>query len=632
MSFFYRAFFLLCLMVAFVPSAEAGNTRSANVGDPIPTLYWNVAGAPECIPDTSYTYSGNADGIRNSWVSLSPRPTTVGTHNFENRLIGAPAGTYTFTCTAGTVFDTSTLIVCDNVTQESDGASACVAKTPAVPTTLTAAPQACGTGQINLSWDPVPGATAYTLRDGATVIYTGAATSYSHTGLTEGSLHSYTVRAQNGALNSAYSAAVDATAPAICTFPNLIVAATNFPTGPLYQGVGVTIGGTIQNTGGAATPMPVYSNISYQWGGTGGAWTEITEFNDGILDPGDSSPKTYTFTPSGSGTLYLQFCVDSRNQIDEGAEETPNCVVSSAITVLEPAPGTPTGLTLNTTPVPACGGRMTASWNAVPGATSYKIAIDSGAYVDIGNVLSYEFTGLIAGSLHTIEVVASNSTGDSLPVSDGDSASDACTTLTVGTCTIADLARTCNTTVTWDITGAASPNIYNLTRSAAVPGTNMATGTSVTITLERSLSLSNELNGQNVIEARDGSNELQTRTVVASCGATSFFHTDGSEDRCQPNPNILITPNPAWIRSGDQANLTFGILANYPGVTCTFSGAMSAAASIVHTASASRTNYVRTTDPLTAAQVVRVSCEAPGLLTPVTGQVRVNVLPDVQEI
>jgi len=185
--------------------------------------------------------------------------------------------------------------------------------------------------------------------------------------------------------------------------------------------------------------------------------------------------------------------------------------------------------------------------------------------------------------------------------------------------------------VTWDLTGAAMPQIYNQTNDEIVPGTNMASGTAP-ITLIRSNTISNDPTGENVIKGLDNSTELQQRTAIASCLPTSFFHSSPAEDRCQPIPNILITPNPAWIRSGDQANLTFGILANYPDVECTFTGAMSTAAQISHTASASRTNYVRTTDILTAAQLVRTACTAPGLTPDVTGEVRVNVLPDVQEI
>ncbi len=627
MSFLYRAFFILCLTFVFTQSAEAGNTRSANVGDPIPAIAWNVSGAANCVP--SALYPNNADGIRAFWYSLTPAGNS--STNFGGRTIGAAAGSYTFTCTAGTASDTSTLVVCNNVTQESDGGAACVAKAPATPTGLAATPGACSTGQISLDWDDVPGATTYTLRDGATVIYSGSDSDYVHTGLTAGSAHSYTVRAQN-TLNSAYSASVNATAPAACVYPDLVVQSTTLPSATLTQGVPITLLGTVRNAGTATTSTGFANNFSYD---TGSGWVDLPDIAKGSLPGGTTALQdSQSYTPTALGTIRFQYCVDSNNQVNESTGETPNCVQSAFVNVVVPVPGTPTGLVLNVgaAGVPACGGRMTAAWNSVSGATSYEISIDGSPYTNIGNVTNYQFNSLVPGSSHTVRVIARNSSGASAPASATANASAACNTLTVGNCTIPDLSRTCNTTVTWDITGATTPSIYNLTRTLTVPGTSMATGTAVAITLERSTAFGNESTGNNVIEARDGATVLQTRTAVASCGASSCCHPGGTGQRCQPIPKILSTPNPAWIRSGEEANLTFGILANYPGVNCTFTGAMSSAAPIAHTAAASRTNYVRTTDTLTAAQVVRVSCTAPGLATPVTGEVRVNVLPDVQEI
>ncbi len=109
---------------------------------------------------------------------------------------------------------------------------------PATPTGLTATASSCGTGTINVSWSASAGATSYTLKDGATVIYSGASTSYSHIGLVAGSSHSYTVSASNAAGSSAYSAAVSRTAPAACaptdacgngssSFPRLTEPTTN---------------------------------------------------------------------------------------------------------------------------------------------------------------------------------------------------------------------------------------------------------------------------------------------------------------------------------------------------------------------------------------------------------------------
>ncbi len=84
------------------------------------------------------------------------------------------------------------------------------------PTGLTATPGACGTGTINVSWNSVSGATNYRLLDSGSQIYFGPATSFSHSGLTAGSSHSYIVRAENASGSSLYSSAASATAPAAC--------------------------------------------------------------------------------------------------------------------------------------------------------------------------------------------------------------------------------------------------------------------------------------------------------------------------------------------------------------------------------------------------------------------------------
>ncbi|KKS99802.1 MAG: hypothetical protein UV76_C0017G0002 [Candidatus Nomurabacteria bacterium GW2011_GWA2_43_15] len=86
---------------------------------------------------------------------------------------------------------------------------------PAVPTGLTATPSTCGTGTINVSWTASTGATSYKLYDNGSQIYSGSSTSYSHTGLTAGTSHSYTVSSSNG-YSSPVSSAVAATAPAAC--------------------------------------------------------------------------------------------------------------------------------------------------------------------------------------------------------------------------------------------------------------------------------------------------------------------------------------------------------------------------------------------------------------------------------
>ena len=169
------------------------------------TLTWSMTNGSDSrnLPDSC---TASASPANASWTGAKARAAT------NSQLVtGLVAGTNNFTITcpkSGLTTSVSTVAV--TVT----------APIPPVPINLTATPGACGTGTINLSWTASAGATSYQLRDGATQIYTGAATSFSHTGLAVSSSHSYTVRATNATGSSAYSSAVAGTAPAICAAPS----------------------------------------------------------------------------------------------------------------------------------------------------------------------------------------------------------------------------------------------------------------------------------------------------------------------------------------------------------------------------------------------------------------------------
>lgn len=99
---------------------------------------------------------------------------------------------------------------------------ACVSDTPTytvsysytnpVPNATTLSGSA-GNQQNSLQWNSVSGATSYTLYQAGTAIYSGTATTYTHTGLTNGTGYSYTVKAQNSAGYSSASNTVSLTPP-----------------------------------------------------------------------------------------------------------------------------------------------------------------------------------------------------------------------------------------------------------------------------------------------------------------------------------------------------------------------------------------------------------------------------------
>ncbi len=412
--------------------------------------------------------------------------------------------------------------------------------------------------------------------------------------------------------------------------PNLVVDSTVFPAGPLVRDVATVVRGTARNAGPATTGVGFSNNFSYD---TGSGWVNpgAGYVAKGVLAGGaTASQDSYSYTPTALGSVRFQYCVDSYNAVAELTNETPNCVQSGFIIINPPVPSTPTGL--NAVTAPACGGRIDATWNSMADTDSYRVSLDNVTYIDVGLATSYTFTSLVPGNTYTVYVKARNNiSGESAAASDTAVASAVCTTLSVGNCDIPNGANSCNASVSWDLTGATSPNIYNLTRSASV-SSGLATSTAgFTTSLVRSTAFGNQDTGSNVIQGRDTTTVLVSRTGSASCLSGSFFHSTANS--CQPDPVVTISPAAPLVRSGERATLSFSILANYAGVTCTFSGGMSGAAVINHTASAVATSYTRTTDPLTAAQVVRITCSVPSAPAgrTVTEEVRVNVVAEPQE-
>jgi hypothetical protein len=88
----------------------------------------------------------------------------------------------------------------------------------------TAAPQACGTGQVSLSWGNVTGATGYDIQyrlspSGAWTQITNATSPRMLSGLNPGSLYDFQVRAKNSSVTSPWSAFATVNAPADCALP-----------------------------------------------------------------------------------------------------------------------------------------------------------------------------------------------------------------------------------------------------------------------------------------------------------------------------------------------------------------------------------------------------------------------------
>ena len=301
---------------------------------------------------------------------------------------------------------------------------------PTAPTGLTST--GVTTTTVDLSWNPVAGATEYKIfRDfGGTPIATVPVPSTTHTdtGLAPGTTYTYEVVASHGA-DSPRST------------PHAAVTALAAPTGLTSTGVTTTTVDLSWNPAVAATEYKLFRDF----GGTPIATV--------------AAPAT-TFTDTGlaSGTTYTYEAVAS-NGFD-----SPRSTPHAAMTAL----ATPGGLAVS------AGGpySLDLSWNAATGATAYEVWRDNGAggaitYRTDVAAPSYSDDGLPPATTYRYQVLAKNSGGTS-PLS---SVRSGTTSTPGGSCTLdfevsGNLANGCpGVTVTigggmeWHATGGG--HIYN---------------------------------------------------------------------------------------------------------------------------------------------------------------------------
>lgn len=164
-------------------------------------------------------------------------------------------------------------------------------------------------------------------------------------------------------------------------------------TGPITLSAAAVSVGASQaalGVGRAVDSMPATGSLP-----SVGAWTASAPSGRKIAYATPTTPDTYQLVGTGSlGTTHY-------------------AMVQAVIGI--PPPTAPTGLTLT----PGLTNILT-SWTAPTGtpATGYTVKVGAAAPVDVGNVTSYDATGLTSGTNYTIEVKAYNDGGTSAAVSD----------------------------------------------------------------------------------------------------------------------------------------------------------------------------------------------------------------------
>ncbi len=257
---------------------------------------------------------------------------------------------------------------------------------PAAPTGLAAA---AGNTQITLTWTSSSGATGYYVKRSTTSggpytqIATPSASTYTDTGLTNGTKYYYVVSAYNSAGQSANSAEASATP---------IAPAPSTPTG---------LSATAEN-----------AQVSLTWNASAGATSyHVKRSSTSGAETQIAAPASNSYTDTGltNGTKYFYVV----SAVSSGGESANSTEVSATPTAPATPPATPTGLKAT-----AGNAQVSLTWNASAGATTYNLkrsTTNGGPYSTITSpaVTNYSDTSVTNGTTYYYVVSSVNSAGES---------------------------------------------------------------------------------------------------------------------------------------------------------------------------------------------------------------------------
>jgi fibronectin type 3 domain-containing protein len=297
---------------------------------------------------------------------------------------------------------------------------------PPAPSSLSATP---GNGQVSLSWSPSSGAISYNVYRGtssggesSTPVATGiTSTSYTNTGLTNGTAYYFKVAAVNSAGTSPMSSEASAT-PATSGFSNESAwdDGTNFFYEASYTGSYAHFDVMIDSDLNPSTGYPVngigadyliedkgfYSNVSNAW-----KWSSI------------STTVTETFPQSGTVEFEVPLSAfGSPKQAKiafQGTDASWNPTLDPTVVLYQSSSSVPPQAPGNLTSTPGSG-QNGLQWSVAKGATSYNIyrSTSSGGegtsplYTGV-TATSFIDTGLTNGTTYYYKVAGVNAAGTS---------------------------------------------------------------------------------------------------------------------------------------------------------------------------------------------------------------------------
>lgn len=201
----------------------------------------------------------------------------------------------------------------------------------------------------------------------------------------------------------------------------------------IFDSTGTVERGVLYPGQGGHTPSPSSSDSKYEFAATLKSRTLEKDMTPVIAQKGDIFVYDFIHSADGPGTsLHRAFF---RWGAPTGSVDDMTFSVDNTETTKRPwfefdlidPPDVPISLVVDPTGTTS----IEANWSAPVGwgvATGYKIRLDGGAWTDIGNVLTYPFTGLTPATLYVVDVLAYNDAGES-PFATDDATTDTAPTL-----------------------------------------------------------------------------------------------------------------------------------------------------------------------------------------------------------
>ena len=433
-----------------------------------------------------------------------------------------------------------------------------ISAVPAAP--VVKAGNSATSGKPMLTWDAVDGATSYkvyraTSQNGpCRLLGSVTTTTYVNTGAKDGVTYYYMVTAVNDSGESAFSNTVSGQNKAV----------TPKPSAPVVK---------IGNSATSGKPMLTWDAVD---GATSYKVYRATSQNGPYRLLGSVTTTTYVNTGAKDGVTYYY----KVTAINDSGESAFSNTVSGQNKAVTPKPAAPVVKIGNS----ATSGKPMLTWNAVSGATSYKVyraTSQNGTYSLLGTVTatSYINTGAKDGVTYYYKVKAVNSAGES-PYSNIVSGQSKAVTPkpAAPVVKIGHSASSGKPMLTWNaVDGAASYKVYratakngaysviNTTKALTYTNTGAALGTTYYYKVEALNAAGKSLGFSDVVEGKvapvlavgyssvSGKPQLTWKAVP---GATEY-QVYRSTQQNSGYAKINTTTATSYVNTGAKANTTY---------------------------------------------------------------------------